>query len=207
MYLMAGAFKRKTLKPFPIFLDSPMAIRATEIYKSHDELFDEEAIAMRRSGELSANLRTVKVCQKAADSYALAQKPGPWMVLAGAGMCTGGRILHHLQNHLSDPTTLLLMVGYQSRGSVGRALADGAKDVKIAGQRVKVRARTHLLGGLSGHAGQSDLLNWLGSLAASRPRIVLTHGEDGQRTALRKLIEERFGLPAELPDYRQTIEC
>jgi len=207
MYLMAGAFKRKTLKPFPIFLDSPMAIRATEIYKSHDELFDEEAIAMRRSGELSANLRTVKVCQKAADSYALAQKPGPWMVLAGAGMCTGGRILHHLQNHLSDPTTLLLMVGYQSRGSVGRALADGVKDVKIAGQRVKVRARTHLLGGLSGHAGQSDLLNWLGSLAASRPRIVLTHGEDGQRTALRKRIQERFGLPAELPGYRQTIEC
>jgi metallo-beta-lactamase family protein len=207
MYLMAGAFKRKRLKPFPIFLDSPMAIRATEIYKSHDELFDEEAIAMRRSGDLSANLRTVKVCQKAADSYALAQKPGPWMVLAGAGMCTGGRIMHHLQNHLSDPTTLLLMVGYQSRGSVGRALADGAKDVKIAGQKVKVRARTHLLGGLSGHAGQSDLLNWLGSLAASRPRILLTHGEDGQRTALRKLIQDRFGLPAELPGYRQTIEC
>ena len=207
MYLTAGAFKRKMLKPFPIFLDSPMAIRATEIYKSHDELFDEEAIAMRRSGDLSANLRTVKICQKAADSYALAQKPGPWMVLAGAGMCTGGRIMHHLQNHLSDPTTLLLMVGYQSRGSVGRALADGAKDVKIAGQKVKVRARTHLLGGLSGHAGQSDLLNWLGSLAASRPRILLTHGEDGQRNALRTLIQDRFGLPAELPGYRQTIEC
>ena len=207
MYLTAGAFKRKMLKPFPIFLDSPMAIRATEIYKSHDELFDEEAIAMRRSGDLSANLRTVKICQKAADSYALAQKPGPWMVLAGAGMCTGGRIMHHLQNHLSDPTTLLLMVGYQSRGSVGRALADGAKDVKIAGQKVTVRARTHLLGGLSGHAGQSDLLNWLGSLAASRPRILLTHGEDGQRNALRTLIQDRFGLPAELPGYRQTIEC
>jgi metallo-beta-lactamase family protein len=206
LYLLSGAFKRKTLTPFPIFLDSPMAIRATAIYKSHEELFDEEAIAMRRSGDLSANLRTAKVCQKAVDSYALARKPGPWMVLAGAGMCTGGRIMHHLQNHLPDPTTLVLMVGYQSRGSVGRALADGAREVKIAGQRVQVRARTHVFGGLSGHAGQSDLLNWFGSLAPSRPRVVLTHGEDGPRNVLRQCLQERFGVTAETPAYREVIE-
>jgi metallo-beta-lactamase family protein len=206
LYLLAGAFKRKTLRPFPIFLDSPMAIRATDIYKSHEELFDSEAIAMRRSGDLSANLRTAKVCQKAADSHALAQKPGPWMVLAGAGMCTGGRIMHHLQNHLPNPTTLLLMVGYQSRGSVGRALADGAKEVRISGRKVPVRARTHVFSGLSGHAGQSDLLNWVGSLASSRPRIILTHGEDGPRGALRARIQERFGLTAELGAYRETLD-
>jgi metallo-beta-lactamase family protein len=206
LYMLAGAFKRKTLQPFPIFLDSPMAIRATDIYRSHDELFDTEAIAMRQSGELSANLRTVKVCQKAVESYALANKPGPWMVLAGAGMCTGGRILHHLQNHLPDPTTLVLMVGYQSRGSVGRALADGAKEVRIAGRTVPVRAKTHLFGGLSGHAGQSDLLNWIGSLVSSRPRVILTHGEDGPRGALRSRIRERFGLSAEMCAYRETIE-
>jgi metallo-beta-lactamase family protein len=206
LYLLAGAFKRKTLQPFPIFLDSPMAIRATEIYKSNSELFDEEAIAMRRSGELSASLQTVKVCRRAVDSYALARKPGPWMVLAGAGMCTGGRIMHHLQNHLSDATTLLLLVGYQSRGSVGRAIADGAKEVRIAGRKVVVRARTHQFGGLSGHAGQSDLLNWVASLAASRPRLFLTHGEDGPRKALRTRIQERFGLDAEMPAYRETID-
>jgi metallo-beta-lactamase family protein len=206
LYLLAGAFKRGTLKPFPIFLDSPMAIRATDVYRTHEELFDEEAIAMRRSGELSRNLRTAQVCQKATDSFALARKPGPWMVLAGAGMCTGGRIMHHLQNHLPDPTTLLLMVGYQSRGSVGRALADGAREVRISGQRVPVKAKTHLLGGLSGHAGQSDLLNWLGSLASSRPRVILTHGEDGPRSALRSRIHERFGLDAEMPAYREAIE-
>jgi metallo-beta-lactamase family protein len=206
LYLLAGAFKRKTLKPFSIYLDSPMAIRATDIYRSHAELFDEEAIALRRAGELSAHLRTVKICQKGADSIALARKPGPLMVLAGAGMCTGGRIMHHLQNHLSDPATMVLMVGYQSRGSVGRALIDGAKEVRIAGQRVQVRARTHLFGGLSGHAGQSDLLRWIGSLAPSRPRVLLTHGEDGPRNALRERIRERFGLAAEMPDYREVIE-
>jgi metallo-beta-lactamase family protein len=194
------------LKPFPIFLDSPMAIRATTIYKANEDLFDEEAIAMRRSGDLSANLRTVQVCQKAKDSMALARKPGPWMVLAGAGMCTGGRILSHLQNHLPDPTTLVLMVGYQSRGSVGRALADGAKEVRIAGRKVAVSATTHIFGGLSGHAGQSDLLNWIGSLAPARPRVILTHGEDGPRRALRDRIQERFGLAAEMPAYREVIE-
>ena len=163
LYMLAGAFKRGTLKAFPVFLE------------------------------------------KAADSLALSRKPGPWMVLAGAGMCTGGRIMNHLQNYLPDPTTLVLMVGYQSRGSVGRALADGAREVKISGQRVKVRATTHMFGGLSGHAAQSDLIRWLGSLAASRPRVVLTHGEDGPRRVLRAKIEERLGLAAEMPAYRDVI--
>jgi metallo-beta-lactamase family protein len=205
LYLLAGAFKRKTLKPFPIFLDSPMGIRATEIYRSHYDLFDEEALAMRRSGDLAVNLRTVKVCQKAAESQALAKKPGPYLVLAGSGMCTGGRILNHLQQHLPNPATLVLLVGYQSRGSVGRAIADGAKSVKIAGQTVDVRAKVHTFGGLSGHAGQGDLLNWVGAIAPSRPRIVLTHGEDGPRSALARAIKERYGLPSEQPAYLETI--
>jgi metallo-beta-lactamase family protein len=206
LYLLAGAFKRKTLKPFPIFLDSPMAIRATEIYRSHAELFDEEALAMRRAGEIASHLRTAQVCQKAVESMALAKRPGPFMVLAGAGMCTGGRILSHLQNHLGDPSTLVLMVGYQSRGSLGRKLVDGATSVRIAGRLVQVRAKTHILGGLSGHAGQSDLLNWFGSLAPSRPRVILTHGEDSQRATLRARIQDRFGLTSEMPAYREAIE-
>lgn len=206
LYLLAGAFKRKTLKPFPIFLDSPMAIRATQIYRSHSELFDEEAIAMRRSGDLATHLKTAQVCPKAAESQAIAKRPGPFLVLAGAGMCTGGRILNHLQNHLGDPTTLVLMVGYQSRGSLGRKLADGVSSVRIAGRLVHVKAKTHLLGGLSGHAGQSDLVNWFGSLAASRPRLVLTHGEDDQRRALKVRISSQFGISGEMPAYRETIE-
>ena len=206
LYLLAGAFKRKTLRPFPVYLDSPIAIRATEVYRSHEELFDEEAIAMRRSGDLARHLRTAKVCQKAAESMALAKKAGPFLVLAGAGMCTGGRILNHLQNHLPNPTTLVLMVGYQSRGSLGRALVDGAPSVRIAGRVVPVKARTHVFGGLSGHAGQSDLVEWIGALAPSRPRILLTHGEDGSRAALGARIKERFGLASEMPAYRETIE-
>jgi metallo-beta-lactamase family protein len=161
---------------------------------------------MLHSGELSRNLRTVKACPKAADSIAISRRGGPFMVMAGSGMCTGGRIMHHMKNHLPDPTTLLLMVGYQSRGSIGRKLAEGETSVRIHGQPVKVRAQTHMFGGLSGHAGQSDLLAWFGSLAPSRPRLILTHGEDGPRTALRSRIQEKFGITAEMPDYLETIE-
>jgi metallo-beta-lactamase family protein len=207
LYLLAGAFKNKTLKPFPIFLDSPMAIRATEIYRKHTELYDAEALAMRKSGELSNQLRGVKTCSRSQQSLALAKHPGPFLVLAGSGMCTGGRILRHLQNHLGDPSTLLLMVGFQSRGSLGRALADGAKSVRVAGKQVQVQARTHILGGLSGHAGQTDLLNWFASLAPSRPRLVLAHGEDGPRRELASRIQERHGITAELPALREVIEC
>lgn len=206
LYLLAGAFKRKTLKPFPIFVDSPMAIEATNVYRRHMELFDEEAEAMVKAGELSKHLTTVKAIPEAAESRALAKRPGPFMVMAGAGMCTGGRILHHMANHLSDPTTLMLMVGYQSRGSIGRAIIDGTKSVKVFGRSVRVEAKAHTFSGLSGHAGQKDLLAWIGTLAPSRPRIILTHGEDMQRETIRAQIEARFGLRAEMPKYPDTIE-
>jgi metallo-beta-lactamase family protein len=206
LYILAGAFKRKTLASFPIFLDSPMAIRATEIYRRHTELYDSEALAMQQSGELARNLRTAKPCVKSAESMALARRPGPFMVLAGSGMCTGGRILHHFKNHLPDPTTLVLFVGYQSQGSLGRKIADGADAVKISGELVDVRATVHSFGGLSAHAGQSDLLEWVGTLAPSRPRIILTHGEDGPRATLSSRIRKQFGLQAETPKYLETIE-
>jgi metallo-beta-lactamase family protein len=206
MYLLAGAFKRKTMQPFPIFIDSPMAIEATTIYRTHRELFDDEALAMAKSGDLANQLRTLKMLPKASDSKALVARPGPYLVMAGAGMCTGGRIMHHLVNHLPDPTTLLLMVGYQSRGSIGRRIIEGAKSVRIMGRPIAVRANVHTMGGLSGHAGQSDLLAWIGSMASSKPRVFLTHGEDGPRQTLRGLISQRHGLDAEMPDYRETIE-
>lgn len=206
LLLLAGAFKRKTLRPFPIFIDSPMAITATTVYQKHRDLFDEEALSMAKSGELARQLSTAKMTRTAAESRALADRKGPYLVMAGAGMCTGGRILHHLANHLSDPTTLLLMVGFQSRGSIGRAIADGAKSVRIMGRAISVKARVHTLSGLSGHAGQKDLLNWIKSLAPSRPRVLLTHGEDGPRRALAGVIRKNLGLKCELPGHTQTIQ-
>jgi metallo-beta-lactamase family protein len=204
-YLLAGAFKRGTLPRFPVYLDSPMAIEATKIYGKHTELFDEEALALHKSGELMENLETVQFCSTPDESRALNEVAGPFMIMAGAGMCTGGRILHHFRHGLSRPETTVLFVGYQGAGSLGRMLVDGQKTVTIFGEKIAVRASVHTFGGLSGHAGQTDLLRWLEPLAASRPKVFLTHGEERGRQPLGKLIAELFKIQAEYPKLRETI--
>jgi metallo-beta-lactamase family protein len=206
LYLLAGAFQRGTLRPFPIYVDSPMAIEATKIYGRHTELFDAEALAMQQSGDLHDNLETVTFCQTADESRALNDTPGPMLILAGAGMCNGGRILHHLRHNLAKPETTVIFVGYQGHGSLGRLIVDRAKTVTIFGEKIPVKASVHTFGGLSGHAGQSDLLAWFAAVAPSKPRVILTHGEDRARRTLAGLIAERHGIVAELPKLRQTIE-
>jgi metallo-beta-lactamase family protein len=206
LYLLAGAFQRGELPPFPIYIDSPMAIEATKIYGKHVELYDEEALAMQQSGELREHLETAQFSQTSADSRALNDVKGPCLIMAGAGMCTGGRILHHFRHNLSKPQTTVLIVGYQGHGSLGRMLVDGKKSVTIFGEKIPVRASVHTFGGLSGHAGQSDLLHWFDALAASRPRVLLTHGEDRGRKPLGKIIEERYKLPVEYPGLREVIK-
>jgi metallo-beta-lactamase family protein len=205
LYLLAGAFQRGTLPRFPIYIDSPMAIKATKIYSKHSELFDEEALAMMGSGELRDNLETVAFCPSAEDSRALNDVPGPCLIMAGAGMCTGGRILHHFRHNLSRPQTTVLIVGYQGYGSLGRMLVDGKETVTIFGEKIPVRASVHTFGGLSGHAGQSDLLRWFDPLARSRPRVFLTHGEEKGRQPLGRLIKERYQLDVGFPALRETI--
>lgn len=205
LYLLAGAFKRKTLPKFPIFVDSPMAIEATKIYGKHPELYDDEAVAMQKSGELRTNLETVQFSQTADDSRALNDVEGPCLIMAGASMCNGGRILHHLRHNLSRPSTTVLIVGYQGYGSLGRMLVDGAKFVTIFGERIPVAASVHTFGGLSGHAGQTDLVRWFDTLAPSQPRVILTHGEDRGRKALGRLIHDRYRLKVEYPGLGDVI--
>jgi metallo-beta-lactamase family protein len=206
LYLLAGAFKRKTLTPFPIYVDSPMAIEATRIYRRHVDLFDAEAMAMRKAGEIELNLRTARECRTAAESRSLNEKKGPCLIMAGSGMCTGGRIMHHLLYNLPKPETTVLIAGFQSRGSLGRALVDGKKVVTIHGQKVPVRASVRTMGGLSGHAGQKDLVHWFDSMAPRRPRVILTHGEDEARDALGRIIADRYQLNAECPQLGEVIE-
>jgi metallo-beta-lactamase family protein len=206
LYLLAGAFKRKTLPSFPIYVDSPMAIEATYVYKRHFDLFDEEAMAMLKSGELHKNTRTVRACPSANESRALNKVKGPCLIMAGSGMCTGGRIMHHLKYNLPIPETTVLICGFQARGSLGRALVDGKKQVTIQGQKIPVKASIQTMGGLSGHAGQSDLVRWFDSMAHSQPRLILTHGEDKARNALRGLIADKHQIHAELPGLSQTME-
>jgi metallo-beta-lactamase family protein len=206
LYLLAGAFTRKTLPQFPIFLDSPMAIEATSIYTRNNELFDAEALEMVRSGELRRSLKCASRCAKPGESQALNKVKGPCLIMAGSGMCNGGRIMHHLRHNLPLPETEVLMVGFQSHGTLGRKLVDGAKSVKLFGEDVPVRASIHTMGGFSAHAGQNDLLDWFSVVAPSRPRTIITHGEDRARKVFGELIESRFGLKTERPLLGDVIE-
>ncbi len=203
-YHLAQMFHQKLAPPFPIYLDSPMAIEANSIYLRHEELLDEEALAMLRSGDLLRDLASLHLSQTADDSKALNYLSGPCLILAGAGMCNAGRILHHLKQNLWKPQTAVLIVGYQAPGSLGRLLIEGRKQVSIYGEKIAVEASIHTLGGFSAHAGQTDLLAWLKSLVPVRPRVILTHGEDRGRKPLARLIRDRFGLDAEL-SFRDQI--
>jgi metallo-beta-lactamase family protein len=126
--------------------------------------------------------------------------------MAGAGMCNAGRIVHHLKANLWKPNTHVLIVGYQGHGSLGRRLVDGEKEVRIFGEKIMVKAKIHTLGGFSAHAGQTDLLHWFSMIAPSKPRVILTHGEDDQRGALAKLIQQKFRLPSKSPTMGEAIE-
>jgi metallo-beta-lactamase family protein len=155
---------------------------------------------------LSADLKTLKLCVTPDESRAINNQVGPCLVMAGAGMCNAGRILHHLRAHLHKPETRVVIVGYQGQGSLGQRLVAGEPTVSIFGEKIEVRAQVHTLSGFSAHAGQTDLLTWFSAIAPCRPRVALTHGENGPRQELAKKIEERFGLKAVLPEMKETIE-
>jgi metallo-beta-lactamase family protein len=206
LYLLAGAFQRGTLPKFPIYLDSPMAIEATKVYGKNAELFDEEAKTMVETGELRKSLSFAKACPKPGDSRALNDVQGPCLIMAGAGMCTGGRIIHHLRHNLPVKGTEVLMVGYQSARSLGRQLVDGEPEVRIFGERIPVRATVSTMGGFSAHADQKGLLDWVGAVAPSRPRLIVTHGEDRARGVFSELTASKFGLKPDCPNLGDVIE-
>jgi metallo-beta-lactamase family protein len=204
--LLAWIFREHKVEPFPVFLDSPMAIEASHIYARHPELFDDEMLAFLKAKPLAKDLATMRMSATSEESRRINDFPGPCLVMAGAGMCNAGRILHHLRHNLWNPESHVVIAGYQGNGTLGRQLVEGAKKVTIFGETIAVKAQIHTLGGFSAHAGQTDLLAWFAPLAPVRPRVILTHGEDGPRTALAGLIAARYGLTPTLPALGDEIE-
>ncbi|MEQ1861379.1 MAG: MBL fold metallo-hydrolase [Chthoniobacteraceae bacterium] len=198
-------FSTGAMKPFPVFIDSPMAIEATKIYESHPDLLDDETRDLRRSSAIARKHRHVKATPSAQDSMALNDTPGPCLIMAGSGMCNGGRILHHLRHGLWKMETVVMIVGYQGTGSLGRQLVDGAKSVRIFGEQISVKAQIKTLNGFSAHAGQTELMKWLAHLTPGKPKVVLTHGEARGREPLAELIRRRHGINAQLPVLSDTI--
>ena len=205
IYHLAVMFHEKQVPVFPVYLDSPMALKATKVYQKHPELFDDEMVAYREHGLFPISGGYFKPSETANESRALNHIDGPCAILAGAGMCNAGRILHHLKQNLWKRDTHVLIVGYQGNGTLGRRLVNGEPYVKIFGEKIIVRAQVHTMGGFSAHADQSELLKWFAPLAAHRPRVYLTHREDKSREPLKKLIQEKYNIEAGLPAIGDEI--
>jgi metallo-beta-lactamase family protein len=191
LYLFARHFKEWGMQNWQIFLDSPLAISATEIYEKHHRIYDKEAAALYNSEGFRDVLPNLRYVRTPEESIQLNQIHSGAIIIAGSGMCTGGRIRHHLKHNAWRKNTHIMIVGFQARGSTGRALVDGAKHIRLWGETIKVSAQVHTIGGLSAHADQHDLLQWLGHFNPL-PATYLVHGEENALSALQAAIKERY---------------
>ena len=195
------------LPEMPIFLDSPLAIKATEVFKRHHEYYDAEAAKEIMLGDDFLNFPQLKVTSTREDSKTINSVPGPKMVIAGAGMMNGGRILHHAMRYLSDPKSTLIIVGYQAHGTLGRKLYEGARMVKIHGEDIPVHCTIKAIGGLSAHADQKKLLEWVGSGPNGAPKkIFCIHGEEHAATELAHRLRDKYAVETLVPEYGDVVE-
>lgn len=193
----------------PLYLDSPMASRATTVYTDHPEIYDEETAALLRSGDSPLRYPGQEFTDSVAASKAIRTRPRPIMVVAASGMLTGGRVMHHLKDFLPDPTCTLLFIGYQGQGTLGRKLQDGGRSARIDGEEIEVRCRVVSISGFSAHADEHELEAWLGHFAAGgvegQPRTVfVVHGDPDAAEAFAARITA-MGMQPHLPAYKEVV--
>ena len=206
---LLGDMRRANQIPdIPVYIDSPMAHETTALYRGRQDLYDTHARELIADGNSPLAFPGMRFTRTADESRALNEQPGPMLIIAASGMCNAGRILHHLRHNLWKPATQVLIVGYQAQGTLGRALIDGARSVRIMHETISVKARIRSLGGLSAHAGRSALLEWAAPMlrATSRPRVMLNHGEDRARQSLAAKLQTDHSLICALPHRAQTVE-
>ena len=177
-----------------VYIDSPMATTATEVFRKNAQVFDEETKELILSGDNPLDFKNLIFTRSTAESQALNMNRTPKIIISASGMCEAGRIRHHLKHNLWDPKNSIVFVGYQAEGTLGRALIDGVKEVKLFGETVMVAAEIHNLEGFSGHADQNGLLDWLGGFQKIPKQIFLVHGEEQSKIDFAKAAQERLGL-------------
>jgi metallo-beta-lactamase family protein len=205
LYILGEFYRGKMLPEIPIFLDSPLAIKATEIFRKNKKYYDTEAMAIVNHGFDPFDMPNLKFTPSTKESMEINERLGPAIVLAGNGMCTAGRIKHHLKHNLWREGASIVMVGFQAMGTTGRKIVEGAKTVKIFGENVSVKAKVYTIGGFSAHADQGDLLEWVGHFTESRPRVFVIHGEPTSSEALAVRIREDLKLDVHVPAWKERL--
>jgi len=201
LYYMNQLLLENRIPHLMVFLDSPMAINITDVFKRHSELYDRdmtELVSRKKSPFSFPNLVMTRTTE---ESKAINHIKGSVMIIAGSGMCTGGRIKHHLVANISRRESTILFVGYQAVGTLGRQLTDGARKVRILGNYHRVKAKIEQIHGFSSHADRNELLNWLSGLKRAPRRVFVVHGEDKSATSFGKLVKEKTGWDVTIPQY------
>lgn len=188
LYEFAKHYEDWNLDRWQIYLDSPMAISATEVYSKYTELYDDDAAEMWRGNTIKTLLPNFKLSKTANQSMQLNTMPSGAIIIAGSGMCTGGRIKHHLKHNIWRKDCHILITGFQARGTLGRQLVQGSNHIRLWGETLKVNASVHTLGGLSAHADQTGLVNWFKHFE-NKPPVVLVHGESGPMQSLKGALQ------------------
>ena len=198
--------KYKTLMKAPVYVDSPLAISATEVFRENMDLFEEDVQKEIMSGDNPLEFPGLKFTMTTDESKALNEDPTPSIIISASGMCEVGRIKHHLKHNLWNPNSTILFVGYQAPGTLGYSIVNGAKTVKIFGEEIAVNARIEYIEGYSGHADQEWLMNFIYSFITKPKHIFLVHGEEESQDVLEKKIIDETGISVTTPEYGETYE-
>lgn len=200
LYLLGEFFRKGEIPEMPVYLDSPLAIEATKIFREMKAFYDEETMEIVKAGYDPFDFPQLILTPSVDESRAINMSPGPAVVIAGNGMCTAGRILHHIKHNIWRQGCSIVFVGYQAEGSIGRLIIEGAKNIRVLGEDVAVRAKVFTIGGLSSHAGQSDLLKWVSAFYKPRMRVFVVHGEKVSSLAFAELLKSKLGLNPVIPE-------
>lgn len=204
LYVFSRHFEEWGLGDWQIFLDSPMAIKATEVYDRHAKVYDARARQWHAERREAFQLPNLTFSETAEDSMQINEMHSGAIIIAGSGMCSGGRIMHHLQRNLWRENAHVMIVGFQAQGTLGRALVDGAKHIHLWGEEIEVNAQIHTVGGLSAHADQESLVQWYRQIKG-RPRVVLVHGEPEAMDALQHRLESELQAKVTQAGFKQKI--
>jgi len=207
LYELAELIRSGQIPAIPVFIDSPMAIEATEILRRHPECFDEEMNQLIRADQSPFQLPQLKICRSRDASIAINDFRDPCIIVSASGMCMGGRIRHHLRHHLERPQDMLLFVGYQAAGTLGRAIVDGARRVQVfPREHHDVRCRVERVDGFSAHADSAGLVDWVTAVGAEAEAIFCTHGEEPAATVLAQQLRQRLTGSVYVPEILDVVD-
>jgi metallo-beta-lactamase family protein len=206
LYILRQLEDQNRIPRLPTFLDSPMAIRVTDLYEKHHEDHDLVFRKEEQQGEDPLNCHEVHMTRSVEESKKINAVKSPCIILSASGMATGGRVVHHLIHRLPDRRNLIMLVGYQADGTTGRALLNGARSVRLHGEQIAVRAEVVDLPQFSAHADRNEMERWLGNFQAPPKRMFLVHGEPAGAEALQSTLEKKFHWPVSIADYREAVD-